>query len=994
MLNKSSIRLLIIIILLFAPVIAGARQSLPEYNLNVSLDIPASKITATAKIDIHSKNTAVHIGNLRILDVTFNKRSVPFEVQKGVLKISGFDKGSVEIKYEGIFNESPNVISEKGISLTGFWYPQAEGLFKYRLMAALPEGYEAVSEAEEIVKSSKNGISQFAFEFNHPVDGISLIATKRYQITKDSFNNIEIFAYFFPEDTRAAKLYLEYAKRYLAMYEKLFGKYPYKRFSIVENFLPTGLSMPTYTLLGQDVVNLPFIVETSLGHEILHQWFGNLVYIDYEKGNWAEGLTTYLSDHLYVEQKGKGWEYRKQILIDYMNYVNKENEFPVKDFSGRVDFSTRAIGYGKTAMIFHMLKNMMGADIFYGALRDIVNEKRFQRASWDDLKKSFERHYKKDLSVFFTQWIDEKGLPEINLRDVSMKRNGSRFELNFTIFQKSKVYVMDVPVIFYGQDGIRKKDFFRIDKEKNTFRVFLDNEPEKIVIDEDYDMFRMLNSEEIPPVIAGVIGEERPLIVLPASNKEAYTGIVNALKEKGGIEKEVKGIKEADIKNSALVILGNDNPLINRLYGNVVLDKAGFNIVAKKNPWNINKTIGIISVSSKAEADAAFKKIFHYGKYSELSFNNGRNAGKNIKESQRGISMTSFKPAVAIAVSAVKTLPDVIDAVSGKKIVYIGEQHDQSSHHNTQLEIIKGLYKKNKRIAIGMEMFQRPFQKTLDDYIEGRIEEREFLKKSEYFKRWGFDYNLYKPILDFARTEKIPVVALNIRREIINKVSTGGIDSLSDEEKKEIPPDMDFSDEEYKEKLKKVFGMHRNSKDRNFDYFYQSQIVWDETMAMSIDEFFKKNSDFQKNGQIVVVAGGGHIEYSSGIPKRTFRKNGYPFATILMDRDIETGIADYIVFPATMEGIIAPKLMAALSDKDGIIKIENLPEDSISKKAGLEEGDIITNLDGVPVSSVDDIRIHLFYKKAGDLLKVKIIRKMFIFGNKEMEFDVQLKDKI
>src|SRR5208337_4444995 len=101
------------------------------------------------------------------------------------------------------------------------------------------------------------------------------------------------------------------------------------RFSIVENSMPVGYSMPTYTVLGQAVVRLPFIPETSLGHEILHQWFGNSVYVDYAGGNWAEGLTSFLADHLYEEEKGRGKEYRKGLLIDFASYVNDKNDFPL-----------------------------------------------------------------------------------------------------------------------------------------------------------------------------------------------------------------------------------------------------------------------------------------------------------------------------------------------------------------------------------------------------------------------------------------------------------------------------------------------------------------------------------------------------------------------------------------------------------------------------------------------------------------------------------------
>ena len=986
--NEKVFRRFLIIILLFLPAFTSASE-LPEYHLDISFDIQSSKITGVARINACSKDITVNTGQLKILDVSIDKQRIPFDIRKGILKTSGTDKGIVEIRYEGVFRDNNNVIGEKGISLTGLWYPQIKGLFKYRLKATLPEGYEAVSEAEGIIKNTKNGSAEFIFEFPHPIDGITLVAAKRYKIIKDSFNDIEIFAYFFHEDIELAKKYIEYTKKYLKLYEGIIGKYPYKRFSVVENFLSTGYSMPTYTLLGQDVVRLPFIVETSLGHEILHQWFGNLVYINYEKGNWAEGITTYLADHLYEEQKGKGWEYRKQALIDYESYVNEKNEFTVREFRGRFDSASKAIGYGKTALIFHMLKKMTGEDVFYRSLRDFIKEKAFQKASWDDLRAILERNYGKDLQWFFRQWLDEKGLPVLRFENVKTIHKGTKFEVSFDIIQGEKVYIMDVPVTIYSGD-MKIKDSFRVSKKTNSFSMVVDRGPEKMVMDEDYDIARRLSNKEIPPVIARLIGDEKILIALPVSKNEPYSGISDILKEKDALQKEIKDIKDSDIKASSLIILGNDNPLVKRLYGKPETIDAGFSIVMKNNPWSPQKVVAIISGKSKEDTDAAFRKIFHYGKYSALAFDMGKNIYKRIDESERGVVVNLIEQPLAVAVSDLKTLNDVINSVSNKKVIYTGEQHDQFAHHNIQLQVIKGLYSRNKRLAIGMEMFQRPFQGVLDDYTAGRISEKEFLKKSEYFKRWVFDYNLYKPILDFAREEKIPLVALNIRREIVAKVSKSGLDSLSDEEKKEIPQQMDFSDNEYRDRLMKVFKMHQNSKDRNFDFFYQSQVLWDETMAQSIDEFFKKNPDFQQNGQFVVIAGGGHIQYGSGIPKRTFRRNGYEYAVILNDANMERNIADYIFYPQSMEGITSPKLMVSLKEEDGRVMIEGFPENSVSEKAGLKTGDIILSIDSEPVGSVEDMKIHLFYKKKGETVKVKALRKRFILGDVEIEFNVTL----
>ena len=342
--------------------------------------------------------------------------------------------------------------------------------------------------------------------------------------------------------------------------------------------------------------------------------------------------------------------------------------------------------------------------------------------------------------------------------------------------------------------------------------------------------------------------------------------------------------------------------------------------------------------------------------------------------------------AAAIDLSTLRTLSDMIDGAAGKKIVYVGEYHDRFSHHTVELDIIKGLYMKDQKLAVGMEMFQRPFQKTLDDYIKGTIDEREFLKNTEYFKRWGFDYNLYKPILDFARTKKIPVVALNLRREITEKVSKGGMDSLSEEEKKEIPQQMDFSDSDYRDQLKEVFEQHKSSGERDFDFFYESQVLWDETMAMSIDEYLRKNPDYR----MVVIAGGGHVSYGSGIPKRAFRRNGLSYAIILNDGPLVKDIAHYLVFPQPLDGVTAPRIMALLSEKDGKITIAGFPKDSVSEKAGIKVGDTLVSLDGVPISSIEDIKLFLFYKKKEEPLKIKVERKRLLLGDKEMEFEVHL----
>ncbi|MGE5809526.1 MAG: ChaN family lipoprotein [Nitrospirota bacterium] len=359
---------------------------------------------------------------------------------------------------------------------------------------------------------------------------------------------------------------------------------------------------------------------------------------------------------------------------------------------------------------------------------------------------------------------------------------------------------------------------------------------------------------------------------------------------------------------------------------------------------------------------------------------------RKLTKTEERIRLELRKEPPAVEVSALKSLTQVIEAAAGKKIVYVGEYHDRFAHHAVQLQVIKDLHRRDPMIAVGMEMFQRPFQTALDEYISGSIDEREFLKRSEYFQRWGYDYNLYKPILDFARAEKIPVVALNLRREIVDKVSKSGMDSLTDEERKELPDKPDFSDSGYRERLRKVFAQHKGEKERNFDFFYQAQVLWDETMSMSIDEYLKKNP----GRRMAVIAGEGHLAYGSGIPVRASRRGGYDYTVILNDADVERDIADYLVFPPALEGVTAPLLMVMLKDSGGKVVIEDLPQDSVSRKAGLKKGDTIVSLDGVPVKTAADVRVELFYKKREGEVRVKAVRRSFLLGERDMEFVVKL----
>jgi uncharacterized iron-regulated protein len=238
------------------------------------------------------------------------------------------------------------------------------------------------------------------------------------------------------------------------------------------------------------------------------------------------------------------------------------------------------------------------------------------------------------------------------------------------------------------------------------------------------------------------------------------------------------------------------------------------------------------------------------------------------------------------------TFGQLTDRLLEGEIICIGESHDSELDHQVQLMIIKALYARDERLGVGMEMFQRPFQKTLDRYLSGAVNEDTFLEDSEYQKRWGFPWRLYRPIVEFCKRNGIPLAALNVGDELRRKVSKVGYDKLSALEKKQLGP-IDFQVKEHRrhwfEKLGKIPG-HGPLSGESKERYYRVMTVWDEYMADSAARFQKE----RKLRRMVILAGSGHIEYGFGIPDRAAKRTGGKVLTvrILLGRAPENLAAD------------------------------------------------------------------------------------------------------
>jgi len=341
-------------------------------------------------------------------------------------------------------------------------------------------------------------------------------------------------------------------------------------------------------------------------------------------------------------------------------------------------------------------------------------------------------------------------------------------------------------------------------------------------------------------------------------------------------------------------------------------------------------------------------------------------------------------------VASLGELDALIEQLADDRIVFVGETHDRYEDHLNQLAIIRGLHERGKPIAIGMEFFQQPFQDRLDAYIAGDLSEAALLRESEYFERWRFDYRLYRPILRYAREQGIPLIALNLPREITDKVGDGGIASLSPEEAELIPEEIDRDAPGYRAHLEAIFAMHPKAEDASFDHFLEVQLLWDEGMAERAARWLQDNPD----SQLIVLAGSGHVEYGRGIPSRVQRRLEVPMAIVMsgQQRPLDPKMADFLLYP---QPVSLPKtgLMGVMLDTDSEgdgVAIQGFAQQSGAREAGVKEGDRIIEIGDTPVGSYADIRIALMDSRPGQQMPIAVLREPLVGAAEQLSFDVTL----
>jgi len=209
------------------------------------------------------------------------------------------------------------------------------------------------------------------------------------------------------------------------------------------------------------------------------------------------------------------------------------------------------------------------------------------------------------------------------------------------------------------------------------------------------------------------------------------------------------------------------------------------------------------------------------------------------------------------------SLEQAAEKLPSPGIVYIGEFHDNASHHAAQLAVIQSLDKRKRPLAVGLEMFQHIEQSVLDAWVARELSEYEM--RRAFVRNWSQDWDIYRDIFLYCRDRSIPMVGLNVPRSITRKVARKGFEALTPEEIGKLPPIVCRVDREYEAFLRRVLGSH--SSDSGFNRFCEAQLVWDAAMAIYALEYLKNHPE----RTIVVLCGMIHA-WKKAAPEQAVRE--------------------------------------------------------------------------------------------------------------------------
>lgn len=516
----------------------------------------------------------------------------------------------------------------------------------YRLQVSVPLPQRAVATGRLVSEHTDAGFYSAVFEVTQPAEAPSLFAGP-YQIRERLLDGLRLRTYFHAELAALSDTYLDAAGGYIRRYHDAVGDYPYADFHVISAPLPVGLGFPNLTYVGRRVIPLPFMRGRSLAHEVLHNWWGNAVAVDYSSGNWAEGLTTYMAD--YALARDQGAEAARSMRIKWLRdyaALPAQRDQPVRAFKSKRHQASQVIGYNKVAFVFHMLSLEIGEDAFAAGLRRFWQQNRHRTAAWQHLQAAFEQSAGRELDWFFSQWLDRRGAPRLSLGSHRVEQIDDGYRISVDIVQPVSGYRFKLPLLLKTADGIERHEvtisetLTRVEWETSAQPLFLHFDP-------DSDVFRLLQQNEAPPIMRDVTLNAAASTVIESPDAE-FDRLARALAGKlmdvaprfdrlnpgGDAETPLLLITTTDALGGQLAKLKLQLP--------AELSGQGGSAAAWTARLDNGTPVLIVSADDAAALKTLLRPLPHYGGQSYVIFDAGRASGRGIWPVKRGPLFVEF----------------------------------------------------------------------------------------------------------------------------------------------------------------------------------------------------------------------------------------------------------------------------------------------------------------------------------------------------------------
>ncbi len=641
----------------------GVAQALPHHDLRVRLDPATRELRVDDTIAIHQPgqiefSLAPQFTVESIVAdgaaVTATPRQDPgqptrWRVPLGgsptlhsiVVRYRGRLEPLPETDYRGVLRGLPPMADPDGSFLPSGagWYPEiGSGPFTYRLSLELPAGQRGLVPGRLIDERADGGRYRATFAFARPAEGIDLVAGP-YQVRERMAQRaggepIRFRTYFHSEIADLADEYLSAMGGYMDLYSRWIGPYPFTEFSVVSSPLPTGFGMPTFTYLGVRVLRLPFIQRTSLGHEILHNWWGNGVYVDYASGNWSEGLTAFMADYTYKEQEGPdaARDARLDLLRD-IAAIPPGQDTPLRQFASRSHGTSQIVGYHKGTFLFLMLRDLLGTPAFDAGLQRFWRDQQFRVAGWADLERAFEEVSGRKLDRFFDQWLSRSGAPRFRIEAARAAPTASGYRVWITLVQDEPTFTVTVPVAVTTATG---RTAYRLDTSsvRQEFALDVPAGPESASVDPNFRVLRRLDPAEMPPILRQVIVD--PATVTIAASTTETVGSAAADLSRALLDyPQSLGDAAARPADGPLLVIGLAAD-VDRFLARAKLPGRPQQVGSRGSAqvWTAYQPNGkVLAVVSAGNADALralLRPLPHYGRQSYLIFEGPRAVERGV----------------------------------------------------------------------------------------------------------------------------------------------------------------------------------------------------------------------------------------------------------------------------------------------------------------------------------------------------------------------------